>query len=104
MTTEFKETLAAAVEVIAKALNEAIGGRPENWFVWVEDAQAAINAALPILRAQFAEEVATRVGDAAWEEGSKRGPLAGDSEETWMRGVNDGIDFAQTVAWDWGTK
>lgn len=58
-----------------------------------DKARSILTAALPVLAGGIAEVI----GTATWEEGSQRGPLAGDSEETWMRGANDGIDFAQAV-------
>ena len=67
-------------------------------------AEAAVNAALPILRAQFAEEVALAIVYAPWEEGSKVGPLPGDDQETWIRGANAGVDLAAAIARNWGTK
>ena len=69
-----------------------------------EVAQAAITAALPILRAQFAEEVATAI-----EKEDRR--MAGIEQETRSWTVNDhwngfrkGVERAAAIARNWGAK
>lgn len=91
-----------AVEAATKAYNAKkmhtnMSGDAQRY-----DMTAALSAAYPFLLAQITEGAAVAIGESAWEQGSSREPLAGDDEETWMRGANAGIDFAQTVTRAYG--